>query len=143
MAWRGCRIFGFALLQGRPYKGHLSPRGEEAQKGVISMVNSAAYSAANRYPPTVTAISAARYACKMSAWALPHFDLHRILYIASIIFAGRTNGGQMVSEAFEAWDYGPILKSLYQRLKSFGNDRINVDVFPDADGIGTYEYTCI
>ena len=93
------------------------------------------------YPPAISTVAAARYACKMSGWALLHFDLHRILYIAAIIFAGRTGGGQMITEGFEAWDYGPILPTLYNHLRPFGNEKINVDVFPDADRLGSNEYT--
>jgi uncharacterized phage-associated protein len=75
--------------------------------------------------------TAARYACRMSGWSLTNLKLQKILYIAHMVFVGRTNGQLLTDEAFEAWDFGPVLPSLYHRVKIFGDASIR-DVFYDA-----------
>ena len=88
---------------------------------------------------TVSSSSAARYACEISGWNLSHLKLQKILYIAHMVFMGRNNGNPLVDEEFEAWDYGPILPSIYHRLKGFGTSSVK-DVFYDASTIdGTKE----
>ncbi len=88
---------------------------------------------------TVNSSSAARYLCAISGWNLSHLKLQKILYIAHMVFVGRNGGSPLVDEEFEAWDYGPILPSIYHRLKGFGNSPVK-DVFRDAPVIeGTGE----
>jgi uncharacterized phage-associated protein len=81
---------------------------------------------------SVSSATAARYACKMAAWSLTNLKLQKILYLAHMVFVGRTNGLLLIDEPFEAWDFGPVLPSLYHRVKIFGNSPIR-DVFSDAD----------
>jgi len=91
----------------------------------------------------VSSITAARYACKMSAWSLTNLKLQKILYLAHMVFVGRTEGRLLIDEPFEAWDFGPVLPRLYHRVKIFGNEPIR-DVFYDAGYIeGTEEATLL
>jgi uncharacterized phage-associated protein len=83
---------------------------------------------------SVSSSTAARYACRMSGWSLTNLKLQKILYIAHMVFVGRTNGQLLIDEPFEAWDFGPVLRSLYHRVKIFGDSPIR-DVFYDADFI--------
>lgn len=87
----------------------------------------------------VSSMTAARYACKMSGWSLASYKLQKILYLAHMVFVGRTEGRLLIDEPFEAWDFGPTLPSLYQRVAIFGVKPIP-DVFYDAGYIeGTEE----
>jgi hypothetical protein len=61
--------------------------------------------------------TAARYACKMSGWSLTNLKLQKILYIARMVFVGRTKDQLLIDEAFKAWDFGPVLPSLYHRVR--------------------------
>lgn len=79
----------------------------------------------------VSSSSAGRYACEVSNWRLSNLELQKILYIGHMVFLGRSNGAPLVDEEFEAWDYGPVLPSIYHRLKMFGSDPVK-DVFYDA-----------
>lgn len=83
---------------------------------------------------SISSATAARYTCKMSGWSLTNLKLQKILYIAHMVFAGKNGGALLIDEPFEAWDFGPVLPSLYHRVKIFGNSPIK-DVFPDADYI--------
>lgn len=80
----------------------------------------------------VSSITAGRYACKMSGWTITNLKLQKILYIAHMVYVGRTDGTVLIDEMFEAWDFGPVLPNLYHRVKIFGNSPIR-DVFPDAE----------
>jgi uncharacterized phage-associated protein len=75
----------------------------------------------------------------MSGWTLTNLKLQKLLYIAHMVFVDRTEGQLLISEPFEAWDFGPVLPLLYHRVKMFGDSPIR-DVFYDADFIeGTPE----
>ncbi|SUW69031.1 Panacea domain-containing protein [Bordetella avium] len=77
---------------------------------------------------SVTALEAAKYACRASDWTLTNLQLQKILYIAHMIHLGRTGRPLIHDEMFEAWDYGPVLPSVYRRASSFGADTVK-DVF--------------
>lgn len=77
----------------------------------------------------IPAFSAARTMCEIRGWALSNLELQKLLYLAEMTMAGRSDGqASLVSESFEAWDYGPVLPSVYHRAKAFGDKRIP-DVF--------------
>ena len=65
----------------------------------------------------VSSITAGRYACKMSGWTITNLKLQKILYIAHMVYVGRTDGTVLIDEMFEAWDFGPVLPNLYHRVK--------------------------
>jgi uncharacterized phage-associated protein len=55
--------------------------------------------------------------------------VNKILYLAHMMSLGRSDGERpLVSQSFQAWDYGPVLPSVYHRLKAFGSDPAQ-DVF--------------
>ncbi len=74
---------------------------------------------------SVTAASAAKTLCELSDWTLTNLRLQKILYVAHMAHLGRENGDPLIrQERFEAWSYGPVLSSLYHRVKAFGRDPI-------------------
>lgn len=68
---------------------------------------------------TVMVNDAACYLCERSGWQLSNLKLQKMLYMADMNFVGQ-NGTRLLNEDFEAWDYGPVLPSLYQKCKAFG-----------------------
>lgn len=50
--------------------------------------------------------------------------LQKILYFAASEYAKQTQGKQLLSEDFEAWRYGPVLRSVYTEFRAFGGDPI-------------------
>jgi uncharacterized phage-associated protein len=80
---------------------------------------------------------AAKRLCEQSGWRLTNLQLQKILYLAHMIALGRSGGNDpLVGELFEAWDYGPVLPSVYRRARVFGSGPVR-NVFhgvPDIDG---------
>ena len=71
----------------------------------------------------VSALSAARTVCEMRGWRVSNLELQKILYLAHMFHLGRT-GQPLISENFEAWDYGPVVPKLYHRAKGFGSGHV-------------------
>jgi len=82
---------------------------------------------------TVQVVDAARYLNELSGWRLSNLAMQKILYLADMLQTGAT-GYRLVDEPFQAWDYGPVLPSLYQRCKAFGSKPVP-DVFWGASAI--------
>lgn len=84
---------------------------------------------------TVSVESAAKRLCMTSGWKISNLSLQKMLYLADMNFVGQNNA-RLVDEDFEAWDYGPVLPSLYHTCKIFGVKNLR-DVFwgaPDISG---------
>jgi len=79
----------------------------------------------------VSAISAAQKLCELSEWSLTNLKLQKSLYIAQMLHIGRYGvENSLLKDAFEAWDLGPVVPSLYHRVKIFGSLRIK-NIFCD------------
>lgn len=88
----------------------------------------------------ISALSAARALCEMRDWKLSNLALQKILYIAHMAYLGRT-GEPLFAEHIEAWDYGPVVPVVYQRVRGFGSGPIkNVFHWIAAIPEGTAEY---
>lgn len=79
----------------------------------------------------VGSLRAARRLCELSGWTVSNLELHKLLYIAHMFFLGR-GSGPLIADAFEAWDYGPVLPNLYHRAKAFGSNPVR-NIFHDID----------
>lgn len=91
----------------------------------------------------VSSVLAARKVCELAGWTLSNLSLQKILYFAHMLHLGR-HGEPLVGESFEAWDYGPVLPSVYHRAKVFGSSPVrNVfhvnDDHMDGDALETLE----
>lgn len=72
----------------------------------------------------IPALQAARTACELSDWSLSNLELNKILYMAHMVYMGTHDGEPLVDENFQAWDYGPVLPSVYHKAKTFGGDAV-------------------
>lgn len=86
----------------------------------------------------ISAISAAKYLCEKSGWTLSNLSLQKMLYLAHMVHIGR-HQKPLIHETFEAWDYGPVLPSVYHRAKVFGNAPVRNVFHGAADVIGPEE----
>lgn len=83
---------------------------------------------------TLSVTDVARHICERGGWKVSNLALQKILYLCHMMYAGQSGGDRLVDSAFEAWDMGPVVPSLYRRVKAFGADAIG-DVFWDAQPI--------
>lgn len=82
---------------------------------------------------TVSVEDAARHLADISGWKLSNLELQKMLYMADMNFVG-LGKGRLLDEDFEAWDFGPVIPSLYHTCKAFGSKRVP-DVFWGASDI--------
>ncbi len=82
---------------------------------------------------SVAPFAAARHLCALSDWTVSNLRLQKILYIADMNFVG-WGRGRLINELFEAWDYGPVLPSVYHQCKAYGARPVQ-DVFWGASRI--------
>lgn len=69
---------------------------------------------------TISSASAARTLCELRNWTLSNLEIQKILYLAHMFYMGRT-GEPLVNETFQAWDYGPVLPTVYARVRGYGS----------------------
>jgi uncharacterized phage-associated protein len=68
---------------------------------------------------------AAKRVCELGNWEVPNLEINKILYLAHMVLLGRTDGVRsLVTEHFQAWDYGPVLPTVYHRAKAYGNEPV-------------------
>lgn len=85
----------------------------------------------------VPALAAAKRLCERSGWSLTNLELQKLLYIAHMFHLGRTSE-PLIREHFEAWDYGPVVPSLYHKAKVFGSSKVgNIFRFAEDLTIGS------
>jgi len=63
-----------------------------------------------------------------------HVSLQKLLYIAHGAYLALTNK-PLIHDGFEAWDYGPVVPSLYHDCSSYGRNEIKTKI-PFFEPIG-------
>ena len=91
---------------------------------------------------TVQVNDAANYLVMISGNSISNLQVQKILYMADMNFVGK-NGERLLSEDFEAWDYGPVLKTLYHKCKAFGSKPVPNVFWGSKDISGTPESAII
>ena len=75
----------------------------------------------------IKTFDAAKTIGELTNWRLSNLQMQKILYLAHMFYMGK-HGGPLLDEEFEAWDYGPVLPSLYHKIKFFGSGPVH-DIF--------------
>ena len=76
---------------------------------------------------TISSFQAAKIVCSLGEGIITNLKLQKILYLCHLFYLGETNT-PLIDEEFEAWYYGPVLPSVYEKMKLFGNRPIR-DIF--------------
>lgn len=74
--------------------------------------------------------SVCKYICEAGGWKVSNLQLQKILYLAQVYHLGKT-GNRLADARFQAWDYGPVEPTLYNKAKVFGASPVE-NVFYDA-----------
>ena len=73
----------------------------------------------------IPSLSAARTMCEVRNWRISNLELQKLLFLAQMTALGRSDGQiSLVNNSFEAWDYGPVLPTVYHRAKAFGSKNV-------------------
>ncbi len=81
---------------------------------------------------------ALRRLCELKDWSVTNLEAQKLLYFAHMIALGESNGARpLVSENFQAWDYGPVLPGAYREAKIFGDKPIKPFLFSHRSRIKT------
>ncbi len=87
---------------------------------------------------TVSTMSAAKLICQLSDWQVTPLKLQKILYLAHMVYMGKSYGEPLIKDLFVAGDYGLIVPALYYAVKHYGDKSIRAgfyavsDVVPDS-----------
>ncbi|RZJ56200.1 MAG: DUF4065 domain-containing protein [Flavobacterium sp.] len=54
---------------------------------------------------------------------ISNMSLQKLLFIANGLYLAK-NGTPLIQEPIEVWPYGPVIKSVYQEFKTYGNSAI-------------------
>ena len=77
---------------------------------------------------SISSIQAGKTLCELSNWSFTNLRTQKVLYFAHMYHLGNEEK-PLVDEEFQAWIYGPVLPSLYQRVKVFGKYPVQPYVF--------------
>lgn len=74
---------------------------------------------------SVSSLIAAKKVCQFRDWQASNLEIQKTLYIAHMVSLGRSEGQTpLVTENFQAWDYGPVLPNVYSKAKVFGDSPV-------------------
>lgn len=76
---------------------------------------------------TISSLDIAKKICELENWKITNQQIHKILYLIQLVHVSRT-GHSLIKEPFEAWYYGPVIPSLHNKIKCFGDKPIQ-DIF--------------
>ncbi|TXI22297.1 MAG: DUF4065 domain-containing protein [Nitrosomonas sp.] len=82
---------------------------------------------------TISVYDAARRLCERSGWSLTNLELQKLIYIAHMFHLGEY-GSPLITQSFEAWDYGPVQPDLYHHIKVYGSSPVK-SMFSLGDNI--------
>lgn len=72
----------------------------------------------------IKATDLAKYIINTSPSELSNLILQKTMYFVELDYRKRT-GQQLIKEDFEAWQYGPVVPSVYEEYRSYGSRYID------------------
>ena len=76
-----------------------------------------------------TALEVAKYIvhmCDEYGELITHLKLQKILYYAQADYLVKNKGVPLFDDPIEAWQYGPVVQSVYKTYKQFGRNPISI-----------------
>jgi len=67
-----------------------------------------------------SALSVAKFYADKSDWSLSNLQLQKMTYLSQLVWF-KSHDEPLIDSSFEAWDYGPVVPSMYHKLKCFGS----------------------
>lgn len=73
----------------------------------------------------VTAFECSKFIVAEGRGRITNLSLQKALYLAQLFWAGEKKV-PLFDDDFEAWDYGPVVKTVYHKFKVYGSSPIKV-----------------
>jgi len=68
---------------------------------------------------------------KKEGRSLSHMQLQKLVFFAHGIHLAAYDGEPLIDDEIRAWDFGPVIPSLYERLRKFGRDDVSPIISPE------------
>ena len=75
----------------------------------------------------------AKVFCEKRNWSATNLEIQKLLYIAQVFSLGLRDK-PLFKDTIEAWRYGPVVRSVYDRFKMYGSMHIPERSFDDISG---------
>ena len=63
--------------------------------------------------------------CSNDGKPVSNLQLQKMLYFLQSVYCSATNGELLFEDEFEAWPYGPVIRSVYREFSIYGGDTID------------------
>ena len=85
----------------------------------------------------IAPLMAAKFVCETCEWNITNLSLQKILYFCHLAFLGENEGKPLFDKNFEAWELGPVLRSVYSYTKNkrVADNNIDESVFRDVEKV--------
>lgn len=87
----------------------------------------------------LTPEQAAKILSTAANWSFSNLQINKILFLSQMTYMYQTGGKPLISGLFQAWDYGPVLPSIYHALKCFGSNPVRNIFRTVSTGSATHE----
>lgn len=66
--------------------------------------------------------------------ALTNMQLQKLVYFAHGVYLAAFNGAPLISDEIKAWDFGPVIPPLYDKLRIYGRGLVSAELAPETRG---------
>lgn len=63
--------------------------------------------------------------------SLSNMQLQKLVFFAHGIHLAAYNGEPLIDDEIRAWDFGPVIPSLYERLRKYGRGEVSAIISPE------------
>jgi uncharacterized phage-associated protein len=66
--------------------------------------------------------------------SLTNMHLQKLVYFAHGVYLAAFDGSPLIADEVKAWDFGPVIPPLYERLRAYGRGVVPTNLAPETRG---------